>query len=368
MVAAGSALAAACGAQAEADTASTQGAAATAAEAMEVGRVINVEVMSVATAPFTELVRVTGAVQANRIVDVAAEEAGVVRAVFAEKGARVSAGDSLARIDDVVLRAQLAQAKAQSDLATAVWERTRRLYDEDKVGTEMAYLEARYNAEQSKANHDVLVERLKRTVVRAPISGLLDARPVEVGSMVSGGSLVGRVVQLDTVKIAGGVPERFAPDIRLGTAVKVTFDVMPDRVFNGRVQYVGASVNPRNRTFTVELSLANDGLTVKPEMVANIELVRRTMNNVVSLPQQSLVRVENGYVVFVVETGAGGATRAVAKAVETGAAQRNSVTITLGINPGDQVVVVGQGQLSDGDRVKVVGTSNPSTGGDGGSR
>jgi membrane fusion protein (multidrug efflux system) len=143
---------------------------------------------------------------------------------------------------------------------------------------------------------------------------------------------------------------------------------MPDRVFNGRVEYVGAAVNPRNRTFTVELSLANNGLTVKPEMVANIELVRRTLNNVVSLPQQALVRVEQGSIVFVVEVDAGGTARAVARVVETGPAQRNFVTITKGVKPGDRVVVVGQAQLSEGDRVKVVNATLPSPADSGGSR
>jgi membrane fusion protein (multidrug efflux system) len=333
----------------EADSASAQDSTGVAAR-----RVINVEVVTVEPGAFTEQVRVTGSVLANREVLVSAEEGGVVRAVYVEKGASVTTGDTLVRVDDTILRAQLAQARAQADLAADVWERRRKLYEVDKVGSELAYLEAKAAALQSKASLDVLSERVSRTVVRAPISGLLDSRDVEVGQMLAPGAPVGRIVQLDTLKVAGGVPERFAPDIRVGTSVRVSFDAVPDRILSGRVSYVGASVNPRNRTFSIELELANNGLTVKPEMVANLELVRRTIAGAISLPQEALVRVENGFSVFVVEADASGVERAVARPVSTGAAQRNRVTVTSGVRAGDRVVVVGNNQLANGDRVRIV--------------
>jgi RND family efflux transporter MFP subunit len=327
----------------------------------EVGRIINVEVTESQAAGFIEVINVTGSVQANRDVTVSAEEGGVIREIVVDKGSRVRAGDPIARIDDRLLSAQVAQARAQSDLADAVWDRRRKLFENDKVGTEMSYLEAKFGAEQARASHELLAERLRRTTITAPISGLLDSREIEVGAMVAPGSPVARIIQLDTVRISGGVPERYSLDISEGTAVRVTFDVMRGRQFVGHITYAGAMVNARNRTFPIELKIANPGLSIKPEMVANIEATRRTLASTFSVPQGSLIRVEDGFVVFVVRKDSSGVERAVATPVITGPAQRNRVSIESGIGAGDRVIVVGQQLVANGDRVRVVnpGASRP---------
>ena len=133
-------------------------------------RVVNVEVQPLAPTDFTQLVQVTGTVRANRDVTVSAEEAGVVREILAEEGAAVAAGDPLIRIDDSILRSQVAEAEARATLAGETWERRRRLFEEDGVGSELAYLEARYQAEQATAGLAALRERLARTTVTAPRS------------------------------------------------------------------------------------------------------------------------------------------------------------------------------------------------------
>jgi multidrug efflux system membrane fusion protein len=93
---------------------------------------------------------------------------------------------------------------------------------------------------------------------------------------------------------------------------------------------------------------------IKPEMVANVTVVRRILDEVVVVPQDALVRVAEGYVVFVVEGSEGGEAAAV-RAVELGPSQGNRVVIRQGLEPGDRLVVVGHKQLADGDRVRVVG-------------
>ena len=123
--------------------------------------------------------------------------------------------------------------------------------------------------------------RLERTVVLAPIEGILDDRMVELGTLVFPGTPVARIVDLDPVKIVGGVPERYAADVRRGAAAVVGFDVLPDENFEGRVGFVGSAVDPRNRTFPIELLLRNPGGVMKPEMVANISVVRRSFENAI---------------------------------------------------------------------------------------
>ena len=325
-----------------------------AAEDQGYTRVLNVEVAVVAPAPFTEVIRITGTVQADQDVRISAEESGVIREVVADKGTWVEAGQPIFRLDDEILNAQVDQARAVASLAQETWNRRKRLYEEDQVGSELAYLEAKYSAEQAAANLSLLEARLDRTVIKAPISGILDSREIEVGSMVSAGTPVARIVDIHPVKITGGVPERYATDVQSGAAATVTFDVLEGERFEGRIAYVGAVVNPRNRTFPVELRLPNPGGLIKPEMVANVEVVRRTLDEAMVIPQEALVRVEDGYVALVVENEAGSEIVR-SRPVELGPAQRNEVVVLAGLEPGDRLIVVGQQTVAAGDRVTVVG-------------
>lgn len=341
---------AACGGDAQADGASE---AAPGEEASGFVRVINVETHEVSAGEFTELIRLTGTVLADQDVIVAAEESGIIRELFVEKGTRVTAGQPLAKIDDRVLKAQVDQARAQAELTAEIWQRRKTLYEEDQVGSELAYLEARYASEQAAASLAALQERLERTTVRAPIAGILESRDVEIGTMVQPGTPLARVVVLNPVKIVAGVPERYAADVKVGARVDAQFEVL-ERTYQAELTYVGAAVDARSRTFPVEFRVPNPEGTIKPEMVADIGLVRGTVNDAVVVPEESLVRVEGGFVAFVV-TGAEGSEVAEVRSVERGPSQRNQVVVRAGLEPGDRLVVVGQQQLANGDRVRVVG-------------
>ncbi len=339
----------ACGGDAEAGGASEAGVLVEGA-----ARVINVEISTVETRGFVERINLTGTVVAGQDVTLSAQESGVIRRVIVEKGATVTVGQPLLEIDGAVLRSQVEEATAQASLASETWQRRKRLYEEDQVGSELAYLEAKYSAEQASARLAMLQIRLGRTVIRAPIDGVLETRLVEIGAMVNVGTNVARIVSLDPVKVVAGVPERYARDVTVGASAITVFDVL-DLSSEGTISYVGATVNPRNRTFLVELEMANPDGMIKPEMVANVGLVRQTIEDAIVIPQEALVRVENGYVVFVAE-GDGDAAVVHSRAVELGASQQNEVVIEAGLTAGERLIVVGQQQVTAGDRINVVGT------------
>lgn len=317
-------------------------------------RVINVETTTVERQEFVEVIRLTGIVMADKDVTISAEESGVIQEILVEKGSAVRAGQALVRIDDAILKGQVEEAAAQAALDGETWERRKRLYEEDQVGSELAYLEAMYSAEQSAARLSVLQVRLAKTVVRTPLTGLLEMRMVEIGTMVNVGTPVARVVSLNPIKVVAGVPERYAADVEVGAVATVFFDVL-DVSAEGVLSYVGATVDPGNRTFLIELEMANPDGAVKPQMVANVAVVRQSISDAIVVSQEALVRVETGFVAYVVE-GAGPDAQVVARVVVTGASQQNGVVIEEGLEPGDQLVVVGQQQVAEGDRVTVVGS------------
>ena len=326
-------------------------------------RVVNVEIVPVEQRPFTRVIRLTGVATAMRDVLVSAQESGVVRRIVRDKGERIRAGQAILRLDDAILRAQVQTATAQAAYADEVWERRKKLYEEDGVGSELAYHEARYAAEESQGNLTALQERLARTVVTAPISGVLDARLVELGAMVSPGTAVARIVQADSVKIMAGVPERYALDLAAGASASVAFDVLPDELFDGPIVYAGVTVDPENRTFPIELAIANPGGSIKPGMVASISVVQEELADAIVAPRQALVSLEEGHMVFVVE-GSGGEARAAGRRVRIAMSQGNDAVLASGLEAGDRLIVVGQQGLTDGDRVRIV--SGP--GGEGAAR
>lgn len=316
-------------------------------------RVISVEVEPVQPAAFTDFIRIVGNTAANRDVTASAEESGVVRQLYVDKGAYVRAGQPIAKIDDQVLRAQMERATAQARLAEETWERQRRLWEDEKIGSELNYLNAKYNAQTAKASANELRARLERTVVRSPISGVLDARSVEVGSMVAPGAPVARVVDTETIKVSGGVPERFASEITRGAEMRVSFDALNATEVTGKVQFVGATLNEQNRTFAIEVTVPNRGGVIRPGMVANLQVARRAGGEAILVPQGAVLRRENGYIVYVAEDRDGTPVAEV-RDVIPGTSEGGRVVIEQGLSAGDRVIVVGQQQVATGDRIRIV--------------
>lgn len=316
-------------------------------------RVINVGVTPVARSTFVDYVRIVGEVAAMQDVTLSAEESGTIARFLVEKGARVAAGDVIAKIDDAVLRAQVDEARAMAEIAREEYERRRRLWEEDRVGSEIAYLQTKSGAEAAEARYRTLQARLDRTAVRAPVAGIFDEKYVEEGELVTPGTRVARVVATAQVKITGGVPERYALDVRRGDSASVTLDVLPGRTFVGRIRFVGASVDPDNRTVPVELVLDNPGGVLKPQMVANVQVARARLQDVVVVPQELVQRTENGYQVFVIGDRDGRPV-AVARPVELGPSHENRVVIHSGLDDGDALITTGYRMVDDGSLVRVV--------------
>lgn len=316
-------------------------------------RAVNVEVEPVVAVPFIEYVSVTGVVEANRDVVVAAEEAGVVRQVYRERGANLRAGQAIAKIDDRVLSAQVDQARAAAELAQTTYERRKVLWEEERIGSEIAYLQARSAAEQAAANLANLAQRLARTVVRAPFAGFLEERMVELGSTVSPGTPVARVVDASPVKVVGAVPERFSADVATGREAVIRFDAIGVEE-GGTVSFVGSAVDESSRTFPIEVRVENRDGRFKPEMSANIRLPLRTFEDAIVVPQEALIRDEGGFVVYVAVRDGDGWIAEV-RPVDTGAAEGDRVVVESGLEAGDHVIVLGHHRVSDGDRVNVVG-------------
>ena len=319
----------------------------------EIGsRIVNVEVTPIVLREFTGFIRVTGEVEALNDITISAEESGRIVRFLASKGQRVRQGEEIAKLEDDFLKAQVGEARAAAQLAQEEWERQRQLWEEDSVGTELMYLQRKYQAEIAAARLDQLTSRLERTVIRSPIDGVFDDNFLELGEMAAPGAPVVRVVATDRVKVTAGVPERYARSVQRGDSVLVTFDIFPDREFAGRVDYVGASVDPSSRTFPIEILLNNPEGIMKPAMVANVRVQRDRLSDVLVVPQHVVLRSAEGYKVFVITPG--DQPIAEARSVVLGPSSGNEVIIESGLEVGDLLITVGQQLVDDGTHVRVV--------------
>ena len=316
-------------------------------------KVVNVVTTPIEPSDFTSWVRITAEARADDDVTVSAQESGVIVRFFAEKGQRLARGAPIAKIDDAVLRAQVEEARAAADLAHERFLRQRQLWEVEKIGSEITYLQTKYDADQARARSEQLEARLARTTIRAPVAGVLDDRFVEAGEIVSPGTRVARVIDASRLEVTGGVPERFGSFVREGETAVITFDVLPGRTFEGRISYVGAAIDPRSRTFPIEIVMENPDGLVKPQMIANVRVATERLEDVIVVPRDVLIRTENGYQAFVV-AGPAGEEVAEARDVTLGASFENRIVVTGGLEPGDRLVVRGQQLVDPGDRVEIV--------------
>ena len=316
-------------------------------------RITNVEATPITLGDFRGFIRVTGEVEALYDVTVSAEETGRIERFLVEKGRRVRRGQAIVKLENDLLTAQVDEARASARLASEEYERQRQLWEEDSIGTEMAFLQRRYASEMAAARLSSLEARLQRTEIVAPVTGTFEENFLEVGEMASPGAAVVRVVATDRVKIIAGIPERHARTVVVGDQALITLDVFPDQEFTGEVSFAGASVDPRNRTFRIEVLLDNPEGMMKPAMVANLQVEREHLQDVISIPQQVVLRSAEGYKVFVAESEAGGWV-ARARTVEMGAASGDDVVIEAGLEVGELLVTVGHQLVDDGSPIRIV--------------
>jgi RND family efflux transporter MFP subunit len=152
-------------------------------------------------------------------------------------------------------------------------------------------------------------------------------------------------------------------DVRPGTQVEIKVENCPDTDCVESISFVGDTVDPDSRTFGIEVLLDNPDRRMKPGMIATMQIILDQIDDALVIPQESVLRTENGYQVFVVEEEEGRDV-ARARAVELGPNREDRIVVDAGLAPGERVVTLGQLKLGDGDLVNIVNGSDGSAAGD----
>ena len=335
-----------------------------AAESTAQGRSIRVETLVLQPQPFEDIVEVTGTVEALDDATLSAQASGTITQLVS-LGQQVGAGTAVAQIDATVAQAAVGQAQAtveaaeaQLELAEDNFQRQEPLYRDSVISAlEFENVRAQRNSAraqlaQAEAALAQAQKQLQNTRVVTPFAGTVEERFVERGEQVSPGTPIARVVNTGRVKVTAGVPERYASDIQEGAAVQVDFRAYGGSAQQGRVTFVGKAINPDNRTFPVEIELPNPDGRLKPEMVAKVYVPREQIADALVVPQTAILRDEEGQQVYVA-VRQGDTAVAERRDVVLGASYGGRAVVLSGLQPGDEVIVLGQTAVAPGDRLDV---------------
>lgn len=307
----------------------------------------DVAVVELKPRSFDYYVQTQGSVEAVDNILVSAKTMGVLSAVYAKEGQIVRKGEVLAQIDNSVIVSSINELKSSIELANTVYERQKNLWDQ-KIGTEVQYLQAKNNKESLEKKLATLNEQLEMCRIKSPIEGSVDAVDVKIGQNVAPGMPAFRVVSFDKLKIIANISESYVVNLKVGNKVKVTF---PDikREVEAKVTFVGKTINQLSRTFPVEVSLPTYS-DLRPNMTSILRVIFQTVPDALTVPVNVVQDINNQKVVYIAETD-GSRTVARRKVVDVKGIFGTQAHIT-GLKAGDKIITVGYQGLNDGEVVK----------------
>ena len=310
------------------------------------GFALPVEVAAARQDTVVDAILATGQVEAIQSADLRPDVEGRVVEIPMREGSEVAKGDPLFRIDDQELRAQVARAEAERDLAEQALTRTKQLVDQDAASaSDLERAEA--TARSSRASLELLKLRLARTTVRAPFSGVVGQRLVSIGDYVTTSTSLVTIQTVDPERIAFTVPERYASVVKRGQKVTFRVAALPGEEFTGTVDFVSPAVQLPARTLLIKAVVPNGRRHLQAAMFAEARLATAVRPRAVVVPEESIVALSGNYYVWVVQND-----KVARRQVGLGVRSPGEVEVTSGVEPGDQVVVGGLELLQDGAPVK----------------
>jgi len=298
--------------------------------------------------PYLEAI---GTLVATQGVDVSAEVSGKVREIHFESGEPVEAGALLLQLDDSIEQAEVQGLVAEEGLGRLEFERAAQLV-RDKLGSQADYDRAKANLENTRAQLAARRALLAKKAIRAPFSGVLGIRAVDVGAYLEPGDRIVSLQQLDPVYADFSLPERYQSAIASGQAVSIRVKAWPEERFPGEISAIDPRIDSNTRSVRIRTTLANPGLRLRPGMFAEVRLLLPTRSNVVSVPQTAVMYNPYGDAVFVV-LERDGALVVEYRPVQTGQVRDGQVEIRSGLQAGERVVSAGHLKLRNGMEVSI---------------
>jgi len=292
--------------------------------------------------------------EAERQVTVLARATGLVEVLDVEEGDRVREGQILAKLDQEEASLRVRQTRLAHEEAKVNFERYGILHD-NRMVSQTEYEATRLRYENTKIDLEEAEYSLAQTTIRAPISGIVMRRMVELGDLVRSNQEIVAIADLDLLLVRIYIPERQIYQVHAGQEATISVESVPGRAFGGKIRMISPEVIPESGTVKVTLETQARGL-LRPGMFAVVRIVTDRHPQALVVPKKALVLETEEDDVYAIEDGV---VRSVS--VELGLIEGDRVEILSGLKDGDRVVTVGHDGLKDGTAVRVVGDPTPET-------
>jgi len=297
-----------------------------------------------------------GTIEAVHGVMVSADLPGTVARINFDSGKAVREGEILVELDTRQERAQLASLEAQRDLAKVNFGRMQELVNAGVI-SRMDYDQATAQQKATEANVAEIRATIDRKTIRAPFSGILGIRKVNLGQYLPAGSPVVSNQSLNPIYVNVGVPQQAAAQVHVGRNLRVTTEDVAGKVFAGSVTAIDSEVDPTTRNIQVQATLSNPEGKLRPGMFVQVEMPLGASRSVIALPASAINYAPYGDSVFVItdlKDPTGKTYRGVRQQfVKVEGARGDQVGVISGLNPGEEVVTSGVFKLRNGAAVQV---------------
>lgn len=320
----------------------------------ELVKTVNVETEILAPQSFERYLRLVGTVESRNDIRISAEVSGRIENYFVEKGETVKKGEAILKIDDSKLVSERARLEAQTEQAKEQYERIKRVFDQDSVGSEIDVINARSAYQQSKSALESIKVDLSNTTVKAPFDAILEDRFLEEGEMASPGAPLVRLIGSSMLKVTAGVPARYSDVVNEGEQVKIWFDTQESDTLTAEIIYVAKSIDPQNRTFKIEVELPSGSQNYKVDMVTNLRLNTLTEDGVIVVSEEFVYKEDNEFITYVKAQNEQGDIIAERRVVRLGPSYQSDVIIREGLQAGDELITTGSAFLNEGMRLNII--------------
>lgn len=313
---------------------------------------IPVTVDTVHLADLDQFIDIQASVQAGEEILVSSETGGRIIRLYPKEGGYIRKGALVAKTDMESLQKQLTELETAYQLADQIYNKQARLWAK-QIGSEVQYLQAKNEKDRLDKKRATLKHQLSKANIYAPISGVVDQVFVESGEVASPGMPIIKILNTNRLKIKADVPERYIKSIRRGDQVQVDIPVL-DFSKNLKITRVASSINPANRTFSVEANISNKNNILKPNLLALMKIKEATIEHAIVIPIHLVQNDLSGTpYVFVVDQQAK-TPIAIKKTVSLGTHYNDQVIITSGLNPGDVIIAQGAQQLTKDSHLQII--------------
>lgn len=314
------------------------------------GDPVKVEAIIVNPQQAADTLTLTGTIEADEKIEVRSEVSGIVERIYFSEGSRVSKGQTLLKINDIELQAQLRSAETRRQLTSENERRARLLLEKGAISQE-EYDIASADFKTAQSQIQLIKAQISKTSVRAPFSGIIGLRNISQGAYISPEMLITTLVKSNQVKITFSIPEKYASIVSTNSTVSFTVANSTEK-FTAKIYALQPEIEIDTRTLTVRAVADNASGKLIPGTFANIDFDLNEVDDALIIPTEAIVPVQDGKKVFVYRNG-----RAKEVMVQTGSRNRSDVIVLSGLNPSDTVITTGVLSLKDGAEVKATITN-----------